>query len=59
MAKVNDIKLHPVELKNEVALCIAYCIGATYEDAEQIANEITEDEIEDCIDRIRMRMYDT
>lgn len=59
MAKVDKIQLHQVELYNEVALCIAYCIGATYEDAEQIANTITVDEIEDCIDRIRMRMCDT
>ena len=59
MAEINEIKLHPIELKNEVACCIAYCIGATYENVEQIANTITEEEIEDCISRIRMRMCDT
>lgn len=59
MVEVNEIKLHPVEIRNEVACCIAYCIGATYENVEQIANTITEEEIEDCISRIRMRMCDT
>ena len=59
MAEVKEIKLHPVEIRNEVACCIAYCIGATYENVEQIANTITEEEIEDCISRIRMRMCDT
>lgn len=59
MAEVNKIKLHPIELKSEVAICIAYCIGATYENAEQIANTITEEEINDCIERIRSRMCDT
>ena len=59
IAKVEKIRLHPIELYSEVALCIAYCIGATYDNAEQIANQITEDEIEDCIDLIRSRMCDT
>lgn len=59
MAEVKEIKLHPVEIQNEVACCIAYCIGATYENVEQIANTITEEEIEDCISRIRMRMCDS
>lgn len=57
--KVNDIKLHPIELKSEVACCIAYCIGATYDNVEAIANTITDSEIEDCINRIRSRMCDT
>ena len=59
MAEVSDISLCSTELYNEVAFCIAYCIGATYENAEQIANTITVEEIEDCISRIRMRMCDT
>ena len=56
---VEKIKLHELELYSEVAFCIAYCIGATYDNAEQIANKITEDEIEDCIDLIRSRMCNT
>lgn len=59
IAKVEKIKLYPTELYSEVALCIAYCIGATYDNAEQISNQITEDEIEDCIDLIRSRMCNT
>lgn len=59
MAKVELIKLHPIEIHSEMAFCIAYCIGATYDNAEQIANQITEDEIEDCIDLIRSRMCNT
>lgn len=59
MAKVEKIRLHPIELYSEVALCIAYCIGAAYDNAEQIANQITENEIEDCIGFIRSRMCDT
>lgn len=59
IAKVEKIKLHPTELYSEVALCIAYCIGATYDNAERIANQITEDEIEDCVNLIRSRMCDT
>ena len=58
MSEVNDIKLHRIELKNEVACCIAYCIGATYDNVETIANTITDEEIEDCISRIRSRMCD-
>lgn len=59
MAEVNNIKLSNVELYNEVACCIAYCIGADYENVEKIADTITEEEIEDCISRIRNRMCDT
>ena len=59
MANIEEIKLHPIELYSEVAFCIAYCIGATYDNAEKIANIITEDEIEDCIDLIRSRMCNT
>ena len=56
MAKVNKIKLYPVEMRCEMAFCIAYCIGATYDNAEQISNTITVDEIDDCISLIRERM---
>lgn len=59
MANVENIKLHPSELYNDMAICIAYCIGATYDTAEQIANTITNDEIEECIDTIRMIMCHT
>ena len=56
MKKVNEIKLHPIELYSEVANCIAYCIGASYEDVEEIANAITHSEIADCIELIRNRI---
>ena len=59
MANIEEIKLDPIELDSEVAFCIAYCIGATYDNAEQIANTITDDEIEDCINLIRSRMCNT
>lgn len=59
IAKVEKISLHPTEMYSEMAFCIAYCIGATYDNAEQIANQITGDEIEDCIDLIRSRMCNT
>ena len=54
--KVEDIKLYPVELYSEVAFSIAYCIGATYDNAEEIANKLSICEIEDCIKLIRERM---
>ena len=57
--KVRKIELHPAELYSEMARCIAYCIGATYDDAGQIADLITEDEIMDCIDLVRSRMCNT
>lgn len=59
MAEVSNIKLHNVELYNEVACCIAYCIGADYENVERIADKLTVEEIEDCISAIRNRMRNT
>lgn len=56
MAEVDDIKLHPAEIVNELACCIAYCIGADYENVEKIADTITLEEITDCIELIRNRM---
>lgn len=56
MTQIKDIKLDPIELRSEVALCIAYCIGASYDDAIKIASAITEKEIDDCIFLIRNRM---
>lgn len=53
MDRVQQIKLHPSVLYNDMAICIAYCIGATYDNAEQTANTITNNEIEACIDSIR------
>ena len=57
MARVEQIKLHPSELYSSMAICMAYCIGATHDNVEQIANTITNDEIEECIDTIRT-MFD-
>lgn len=41
--KIDEIKLHPIEMCNEMACCIAYCIGATYDNVEEIASQIPED----------------
>ena len=38
--KIDKIKLHPIEMCSEMACCIDYCIGATYENVEEIANKI-------------------
>lgn len=57
MENAKNIKLHPTELHSEVALCIAYCLGATYDNAERIAKQITKEEIIDCVHLIRCRMY--
>lgn len=40
IAEIDKIKLHPIEMCSEMACCIAYCIGATYENVEEIANKI-------------------
>lgn len=38
---------------SEMACCIAYCIGATSDNVEEIANKIPEDMVFECIDMIR------
>lgn len=35
--KIDKIKLHSIEIYNEMACCIAYCIGATYDNVEDIS----------------------
>lgn len=47
-----------LELYNEVALCMAYCMGATKENAKEIAENITILEISKCISEIRNMMYE-
>lgn len=37
--EIDKIKLHPIEICSEMAYCIAYCIGATYNNVEEIANK--------------------
>ena len=59
MAKVEQIKLHPIEMGSIMCTCIAHCIGATYDNLEEIEKTITEDEVCDCIDLIRSRMCNT
>ena len=54
MAKVELIKLYPIEMHSEMACCIAHCIGATYDNVEVIANTLTNEEIEDCINLVRL-----
>ena len=56
MAKVELINLHEAEIYSEVACCIAYCIGATYDNVEEVANTLTDEEVLDCIMLIRERM---
>lgn len=51
--EIDKIKLHPIEMCNEMACCIAYCIGATSENVEEIANQISEDMVFECVDMIR------
>ena len=41
--KIDKIKLHPIEMCNEMACCIAYCIGVTYDNVKEIASQIPED----------------
>lgn len=45
-----------LELYNQVALCMAYCTGATKENAKEIANSLTLLEISKCINEIRNMM---
>lgn len=52
----NEPSISTTELYNEMSFCIAYCIGANYDNAEQIANSVTIEQIEECIDQIRMIM---
>lgn len=56
MAKVGQIELHPIEMYNEMACCMAYCIGATYDNVEEIASKFTNTEVWDCLDLIRERL---
>lgn len=56
--KIDKIKLYPMEICSEMACCIAYCIGATYDNVEQIANQIPEDMVLECIDMIRDKVKD-
>ena len=41
--EIDKIKIHPIEMCSEMACCIAYCIGATSDNVEEIANKIPED----------------
>lgn len=56
--KIDEIKLHPIEIYNEMACCIAYCIGATYNNVEEIADQISREMVFECIDMIRDRVKD-
>ena len=56
--EIDKIKLHPIEIYNEMACCIAYCIGATYDNVEEIADQIPEDMVFECIDMIRDKIKD-
>ena len=56
--EIDKIKLHPIEMCNEMACCIAYCIGATSKNVEEIANQIPEDMVLECIDMIRNKVKD-
>lgn len=51
--EIDKIKIHPIEMCSEMACCIAYCIGATSDNVEEIANKIPEDMVFECIDMIR------
>ena len=39
-----------------MACCMAYCIGATYDNVEEIANTFTDEEIWGCISLIREKI---
>ncbi len=56
--EIDKIKLHSIEICSEMAYCIAYCIGATYDNVEEIANKIPEDMVVGCIKMIRSKMED-
>lgn len=56
--EIDKIKLHPIEICNEMACCIAYCIGATYENVEEIASQIPEDKVFECVEMIRNKVKD-
>jgi hypothetical protein len=56
MAKVELIQLHEAEIVSEMALTMAYCIGATYDNAEKIANSFTPEEIYECVTLIREKL---
>ena len=56
--EIDKIKIHPIEMCSEMACCIAYCIGATSDNVEEIANKIPEDMVFECIDIIRDKVKD-
>lgn len=56
--EIDKIKLHPIEIHNEMACCIAYCIGATYDNVEEIADQISSEMVFECIEMIRDRVKD-
>ena len=56
MKKTERTGLHPIEMYNEMALCMAYCIGATYDNAEEVSNEFTGKEVMDCFEFIKERL---
>lgn len=56
--EIDKIKLHPIGICNEMACCIAYCIGATYENVEEIASQIPEDKVFECVEMIRNKVKD-
>ena len=56
MLKQNKVKIPPLEFYNELAVCMAYCIGATKDNVSEIANKITIHEIEECANQIRNMM---
>ena len=56
--EIDKIKIHPIEMCSEMACCIAYCIGATYDNVEEIANQIPEDMVFEYIDMIRDKIKD-
>lgn len=56
--EIDKIKLHPIEMYNEMACCIAYCVGATYDNVEKIANKIPENMVLECIEMIRDKIKD-
>lgn len=58
MEKTEQTGLHPIEMYNEMACCMAYCVGATYDNVEEIANGFTGIEVLDCFELIRERLKD-
>ena len=54
--KVELIQLHEAEIASEMAFTMAYCIGATYDNAEKIANSFSPEEICECILLIREKL---